>query len=390
LALISSNSSGHITDKKVGLIVVRTIGIVHFSTGGEVYGLGLRRSGRGRYRVVGKTEVYASGGGRLQFGRVCDGLDIGGGGKVVLCGEFKAGGCFDLVLPEMPPSEMSGALSFELPKHVPVALERIIWGYRWVKSENGQAHLRVFFVLREEWEKLLAEVRASGCKFDTFIYPGMAGDTELSGNDVSEFAKEFTGLEAGDTEKYLPGLLVGKYVLEKNYDRFEKPTGVRLPRDITPRRNNLFKAVTFCSGMAALICLLLMVNQAFQADYSIYRKQDEALDNARNILLKLNEINRKHRLKIKEIDKIIEDVPEDVDNLRALDFLAARLPRTMWITNYNLNSDKINLSLQSASDPGNVMGRLNNSKNYKIANLRKNRSHDGSYRIYLVLSQAGE
>ncbi|MDD5727529.1 MAG: hypothetical protein PHV59_03100, partial [Victivallales bacterium] len=84
--------------------------------------------------------------------------------------------------------------------------------------------------------------------------------------------------------------------------------------------------------------------------------------------------------------KILDAIPADVNPLDILASMAHKLPKYIWISNYNMSGDKIHLNLTCRRDPGNLLATLRDNKVHVIDNIRKSRRYDGTYYLYLILS----
>jgi len=297
------------------------------------------------------------------------------------------------------------------------------------KEENEDSHkhfsrLRVVFMKRDNWTKFISELQIRQLSVDIYINPFMAIDPFAAGRDVilptiddkhiflndvhglrkmgftqnmtqdEELQKQIfdcfiLGNEDFEQEKlkeYFVCMFVAKYVMSGDYDRYEKKLALKLPQSLIPQRNKFLKWCALINGIAALICLLMLLYQKREKVYCIYVEQRNAINLIQTQNRNLQKENSASKKKEKLYKKIQGAVPANLNPLQILAFLAQKLPKTIWIRSYNMTADKIHLSLTSSKDPGNLMSRLRNEKLYNVENIRKSRRHDGTYYLYLMLA----
>jgi hypothetical protein len=277
---------------------------------------------------------------------------------------------------------------------------------------------------RDNWTKFISELQIRQIKADIYTNPFMAIDPFGSNEEISlptidnqhefindsrklrhmvfkeeqDWSEQFKRLvfehfdwncEQPGHEKledYLVSMLVGRYILSGEYDAYEKKLHMRLPSSLFPQRNRLLKWFTIVNGIAALICIMLLVYQKRQEVYCVYVEQKNATNLIQTKILNLQKQNTVSKKNEKLYKKILDSVPESFEPLPILSSLAQKLPKYIWIRSYNMTSDKIHLSLTSSKDPGNLMSVLRNEKLYNIENIRKSRRYDGTYYLYLMLA----
>ena len=346
--------------------------------------------------------------------------------RIVVTAQIEQSGIFELRMPKLNHEDLRHAVEHELSKYVPLPLEDIVWSCRFIPDDNDESknHLnrvRVVFMLRDNWTKFISEFQIRQLHIDSFINPFMAVDPFAAGEDValSTIDDEHVFLSGADglrkmcfaenikpnaehqdqvsdgfvwnedipeKDDYFICMLVAEYVMSGDYDQYERKLALPLPQGLIPQRNKLLKWFSVVNGIAALICLGLLLYQAREKVYCVYVEQRNAINlietKIRNVQ-KQNAVSKKNEKLYKKIE---DAVPENLNPLRVMAFMAQKLPKHIWIRSYNMSSDKIHLSLTSSKDPGNLMSSLRNGELYNIENIRKSRRYDGTYYLYLVLT----
>ncbi len=355
-----------------------------------------------------------------------DNLNARNCNRIVITAQIERSGIFELQMPKLNPEDLHHAVEHELVKYIPLPLEDIVWSARIVSDEdenpeNNLNRVRVVFMPRDNWTKFISELQIRQLHIDSFINPFMAVEPFGAGQDVALpmiddehiFLSSVDGLrkmcftkdvkqnseqqeqiledfvwdeEISEKGDYFICMLVARYVMCGEYDQYERKLTLPLPQGVIPQRNKLLKWFTVVNGIAALICLGLLLYQAREKVYCVYVEQRNAISlietNIRNVQKQNAESKRNEKL----YKKIEDAVPVNLNPLRIMAFLAQKLPKYIWIRSYNMSSDKIHLSLSSSKDPGNLMTTLRNGRLYNIENVRKSRRHDGTYYLYLVLA----
>ena len=347
--------------------------------------------------------------------------------RVIITGQIERSGVFEIRMPKLNHDELRHAVEYELTKHIPLPLNDIVWSARTVpdeKNDDTEEHLnrvRVVFMLRDNWTKFVSELQIRGINIDAFINPFMSIDPFASGKNVAlpmiddkhVFLSNSDGLRKmcfaenivqnekqqkqildcfvwnegiHQKEEYSVCMLIARYVMSGEYDKYEKKLALKLPNSLIPQRNKLLKWFTVISGIAALLCVDLLLYQAREKVYRVYSEQKNAINLVETQIRNLQKQNAASKKNEKLYKKINGSVPANLNPLRVMAFLAQKLPKFIWIRSYNMTSDKIHLSLTCSKDPGNLMSKLRNGRLYNIENIRKSRRHDGTYYLYLMLA----
>ena len=346
--------------------------------------------------------------------------------RIIITEQIEQSGIFEIRMPKLSHDELRQAVEYELTKYIPLPLSDIVCSARIVPDENADAeeHLsrvRVVFMLRDKWEKFISELQIRGISIDAYINPFMSIDPAFSGHDIvlpmiddkHVFLSNVNGLRkmafannmvqyeeqkkqifdsfvwdenSSEREEYFVCMLVGKYVMSGEYDKYEKKLALKLPHSLIPQRNKFLKWCALVNGVAALICLGLLLYQAREKVYRVYVEQKNAINLVHTQIRNLQKQNAVSKKNEKLYKKIENAVPANLNPLQVMAYLAQKLPKYIWIRSYNMTSDKIHLSLTSSKDPGNLMSKLRNNKLYNIENIRKSRRYDGTYYLYLMLA----
>gem|GEM_PF-3221494 len=354
------------------------------------------------------------------------------GGKdnylVALTSNPPGAGCVELYVPKLNHKELGDALNFELQRYFPLTQEEIIWNYRLVSQEESNEivrnRIRVFFILKSEWNLFLEQVDASGIKFDIFIYPFMAAGMEFSDFPIClpEMEVEFylgrrddsglrhmkSEIDHGNVQKlwemlekkfsrsedlpefnegFITCLLAGNYILSGDYVKNEKKSRMPVPQRFIPQRLRVLKAMTISSGAAALLGLALLAGTHWSQAYD---RHEQVKMETSELTRKLDQekiLVKRNTLRSKTVAKVSAALPAQFDNIGILCYMAQNLPRNTWIHDYRLSGEKIYLTLKSSSEPGNTLSQLNKTQYFVVDNSRKTRNYDGSYYIFLILKE---
>ncbi|MDD5597428.1 MAG: hypothetical protein PHV82_05755 [Victivallaceae bacterium] len=405
----------------------------------RVAGLRIKTGGNGKYCVErifsGGFNESAGPGETLQ--QAMDVLNAQNSSQRILVDQIRRSSIFEMRMPVLAPEEMRNAIEFELVKHTPLPLSEIVWSARTVPEESlagsendavdhDLARLRIVFMERSGWMKFISELQVRQISLDVYVNPFMCLDPFAAGRDVllpvvdgehiflagddglrhmscltghaessdlySELEKHFAWQSSADkTVKddlsgFVPCMLAARYVLSGEYGVYEKKLAFRLPGNLLPRRNKLLKYFTVANGIAALICLTLLLFQMRQDVYRVYVEQKNAIILKQTQIKNLQVQNAAARKGAKLRQKIIAAVPEEIDPLKVLASMARKLPKYIWLSSYNMTSQKVHLNLTSSRDTGDLLSKLRDERVYTIDNLRKSRRHDGTYYLYLILA----
>ena len=405
--------------------------VVSIQNNFQIFGLRLKTASNGKYCIENQfhgTYQESDGPGEA-LQRAMLTLNAKNCSRIVLTGQIRQSGVFEIRMPKLGHDELRNAVEFELSKYIPLPTEDIVWSSRIVpendaETENNSVRMRVVFMKRENWMKFISELQIRQLNADVYINPFMSVDPFAAEFDIAlptlddkhVFLNDANGLRQmgfadnmnlneelrkllydcfiwnheatakDELDKYCVSMLVARYVMSGEYDQYEKKLTYRLPNDLLPQRNKLLKWFTVINGITALLCLCLLLYQAREKVYRVYVEQKNAINLVETRIRNLTAVNAVSKKNGKLYKKVLEAVPANLDPLQILSFLAKKLPRYIWIRSYNMTGNKVHLSLTSSRDPGNLLTGLRNERLYNIENIQKSRRYDGTYYLSLIIT----
>lgn len=403
----------------------KSCAVINIQNNFQIFGLRLKAGGNGKYYIENKfagTYVENDGPGEvLQL--AMSSLNTQSCNRIIITEQIEQSGVFEIRMPKLNHDELLHAIEYELPKHIPIPLSDIVWSARIVPDEDTEedfSRVRVVFMKRNNWTKFVSELQVRGLNLDIYLNPFMSIDPFAAGQNIAlpmvddehvflsnadglremsfvedmkqdeEQKKEIFDCFVWDEQEklgeYFVCMLVAKYVMSGEYDKYEKKLALKLPQSLIPQRNKLLKLFAWINGIAALLCLAMLLYQAREKVYCVYVEQKNAINLVQTQIRNLQKQNSASKKNEKLYKKINGAVPANLNPLQVMAFLAQKLPKTIWVRSYNMTADKIHLSLTSSKDPGNLLSRLRNEKLYNLENIRKSRRHDGTYYLYLMLA----
>jgi len=339
---------------------------------------------------------------------------------IILASRFEGAICMDLNLPNLPHAEMEKALSFELPRHIPVPVEEIVWSYRITGNvhEEGKssslAKVRIMAVSRKSWDSAVAEIVDSGIKADSATHPFMVFNTlpdnpEFILDDPNELLKLFPGMpeDVSHDSMHLSGkfsglegfldyspvqktgllvcLLIGEFIINGT----ASPENIKiaaLPDTVRPQR---FRLVRY--SVAALLIVVLLLGTVLLARnwWDARTRYGRIIAEKQRINAKINEF-KQERLKNKKIDELIKKIdetePGNNEMIQCLFTLSQKLPPSMWITMFSTRDDEMDLTIctmkdQSAQSDLSALNNIPIFSNFSIRSTR--RDSDGTLTIFV-------
>jgi len=347
---------------------------------------------------------------------------------IIIGGYIPTAVCLDLTIPPLSKKDTAQYLYYELTRQIPYPINELKWCYRTLpqKEESTEQSIRIFAVFEKEWNELFSEIIPSGIKVDSFVSPFMVAnslfqeeDITLTGIDEKFFFNHVTEIEGGYMkmisssksnkksseknnlisdyfkEKYgelnietlensVPALILAEYCLTREYLK-EKKLNIEIPYELQPKR---FKSLI----IAAILFIILFI--VLSSSYAIRQQIDtmstlNTLKNEKTLLLttikKINFEYQKNQKYDKIINKIEESTPNAISPIEYLQALTKAVPANIWMTSFASNKGKVNVTLQTKGDAGNVIADLNRSKLFRTENVRKRKTSNGTQYIYLTL-----
>ncbi len=389
--------------------------MIYWDRGMNVFGASITSSGDG---VLSLLKVACSDPGIPDLaGRlvnVFNRLEIGENHKIVLAARFDGAICMELELPKLPHHEMRKALDFELPRHIPVPIDEVIWTFRTV-SEGGagkgaaQSKVRILSVSRKVWDTTISSVAASGIKADVMTHPVMAlrnlpSDPEelldnhdemgkalssLSGSDAGP--GKFAGLDVisglPDEQKtgLLVCLLVGEFILQENVSS-ENLNLSHLPDSMRPQR---FRAIRYSAAALFMLVLVLAGTLIFRSWLDARDRYGKIIAEKQRTLAKIDEF-KQERLRNKKTDELVKKIrdsnPGNPEVILCLQLLSQKLPSNMWITMFNSRDNEMDVTICTMKDKDAQadLSKLSSLPNFSSFSIRSTRRDgDGTLTIFV-------
>jgi hypothetical protein len=390
---------------------------------------------------------------------------------IVMGGALNGSVCFDLAIPPMPESDIREAIQYELTRYIPCDMMEIAYGYRIIRNTGNQTaenaehdkntepvsmeelektqvmqapeseakqdappapeklHLRIFAVLRKEWNEFIAESTMAGLKFDAFLFPYQVLDPLLSEYkeifipdcdaefkfvltdtpperitvpvdskweaDTIPPAEELLkslGYENlpeinndGDLNSFVAPMLNAAYALSKNY-ALDRSHMISLPKELIPERFRVLKTLFAVLISVSLILILALFARFWWSSWSKLQavKNEQAAVEDKIVRV------RKSLLKLKKIQKVMDEIhQEDIGNPN-MAYLIYRLssviPKSMWMQNMNIKEKSAVITVKSpAGKQSTLLPFLNNMKIFKVTNSNTKRFSDGTENILVTL-----
>jgi len=395
--------------------------VIYWDKDGNIFGASVSKGAGGRISV--QQSVFSDPGipdfsERLLelFNRLAPGESH----TIILASRFEGAICMDLNLPNLPHAEMEKALSFELPRHIPIPVEEIAWSYRILGNakEEGKssslAKVRIMAVSRKSWDSAVGEIVRSGIKADSATHPFMVFNSlqdnpEFILDDPNELLKLFPGMPedvshetVNMSEKFsgvegFPGytpvqksgllvcLLIGGFILDGTATP-EKIKIASLPVTVNPQR---FRLVGYSAAALLVVVLLLGTVLLARNWWDVRTRYGRIIAEKQRINAKINEL-KQERLKNKKIDELIKSIdetePGNNELIRCLFALSQKLPPSMWITMFSTRDDEMDLTIctmkdQSAQSDLSALNNIPLFSNFSIRSTR--RDSDGTLTIFV-------
>lgn len=355
---------------------------------------------------------------------------------IVAGGSLESNVCFDLSVPPMAAADIKQAIQYELPRHIPCDPMEMVVSYRILdpgsEEENANRMLiRVYAVLKKDWNELVTEFTSYRIKIDAFLHPYLVMDPILSSIDelyLPDVDEDFIYARQKDSEcrqmvlsqaearfetkpdastlpqamnydsvhgkvkdelsHYIPPMMLAAYGLGKEFLEGKNQL-VPLPREMVPERFRRLR-ISFAILLVFTVLLLLGLTGRFWWDsWSRLRKlqQEKQIIDLR--VKKLTESNGK----LTTIDELIKEIEEaKVGSSRiakTLHMLSMTIPKDMWLVYMSSRETSIDISVKSGSGQKSVaalLSLLNAKKGYKAKLSHSNVGRDGTSNFYINLT----
>ena len=183
---------------------------------------------------------------------------------------------------------------------------------------------------------------------------------------------------------FLSALILAEYCLTREYCKGKK-FNVKIPNELRPKR---FKSLKITAIVLCILFIILSSSYVIRQRIDTMKALDRLTDEKTLILNTLKKIKIKYQKNQKYsnvISEIEESTPKTISPIKYLNVLTKAIPGSIWVTSFASNKNKVNVTLQTKSDAGNVITNLNKSHLFKTKNVRKRKTSTGVQYIYLTL-----
>ncbi len=339
---------------------------------------------------------------------------------IVLSGIIPGSIIFDISIPEVKAEEIKSLLEFELPRHIPIPLDEIIWSFTVYSNKNNVLKIRVFAIKEHEWNLFIEELSELNIKLDALIDPfyllknikEKSNKQRIVKGEKFQFYNENLLTINSLNEELKEKLKYGELIADLNYDEKEYSLKdyaeidqnieiadiilgqtqnsighklIQLPKEMYPVRALGIKILTGLTSLLFVFVSLLYVSQIINSKVSAKQKA----------LVELNSIEKKisvlktELLKNKLFDDSIailnkEKNENSINVIEALIYFSAILPKHIWIDKLSFGNNKLRVVFKSSGEINSLLKIIGKSKLYYVGNDVKTRS--SRKESYLTLS----
>lgn len=330
---------------------------------------------------------------------------------IIVIGGIPQSEVVELSMPRLNHTELAGGLEFELPAHLPGNFADMVWYGRMIPEtahSAGEVSLRCCAFPVRDWEELLEELSAAGCRFDYWVhpfvetpwsegfeecyYPEIEPDFMLSQNPEtgtmtilpSAWKSRKDTVQNGNSLE-----TTGALAVAERYFRYgEKGLVKKLvsPPHLKIRRSRFLQAAAVILFLIAVVfgCLGLVTRVNERQRH--YESVSSALADAQEKL----DRQRRRNIKNLKLQKHFQDLFKQYDECksgpgRTLAGFVGLLPKDSYVTDFSGFNGQINLTLKSSSGNDGFTA-LKKSKVVNPVSVRKRRNRDGSQYIYMKLA----
>lgn len=356
---------------------------------------------------------------------------------IISGGKIESSVCFDLLLPPMPEPDIKQAIQYELPRYIPCDPMDIVFGYRIIKAdkenESKKMLIRVFAILKKDWNELLTDFTSSGVKFDSFVHPFMVLDPLLneqpeiflpdveyhfcyakkegsplrqmikveetgSGSaadfEISELAEKlnydrsaFAGMiKREELPDFIPAMMLAAYAISQKY-REDKNHLIPLPKELVPERFRKLRALFMVLLTLTLLLILALIGRNWWEDWSRLSSLKNETAQIQNKIKVLQASNKKlTRLEEKILKELLEADTGNNAITHCLHEISVKMPKEMWLSHFSTRGNSIDMSIRSvAGKQSQIIPVLNSSGLFKTKSSYTRRNSDGTENIYINL-----
>lgn len=352
--------------------------------------------------------------------------------NLIIAGGSIAGSvCFDILIPQMSLSDVKQAIQYELPRHMPCDPMEVTYGYRIIEKpeEEGKSKLliRVYAVLKKDWNELITEFTSSEVKIDVFISPNLVLDPLLE--DVNELFipdidEDFIHTREDDSpmrqmiqideeidkksnipdstslleklnyespsveiteslDHYIAPLILAAYGLSSDFRESHKQM-VPMPKEMVPER---FRRLKISFFMFLITCVLMIMALGIRSWWDSWTKLQSLKEENQLVNEKLKKLKNTNSRLI-YIDELITELQgAEIGNdeiAKSLYLLSKIIPKTMWLSHYSTRGSSMDLSVRApAGQQSKLVSILNKTGIFKVKNSYTRRNSDGTENIYV-------
>ncbi len=372
-----------------------------WSATGRCCGVLLRRKGD-QVRVESAWAEDAGGGAvSSALALVRSRLGADGGAYLIAGNADCRAGLVDLHMPALPAADLYNALQFELARVSPVAVEKLVWGYRLLDGEaGGRQRVRVADLRESEWAKWIEDLSGLEGGVDQIIPPPAVLDPLLSAQSVffpaSEVAGGFcfrmtesglremvfepppvdsepaplaiSGVEPGplaerpaeEQNDFLPAILLALYGLGHSWSH-DRHTWLPVPYELRPRRHRYSRLIAYCLATVAVLFLAIGLGREVSAAKTYYDAVRQECASLKTVIGQLRqgqesaEAIQTLRTELKEAKLDRPTLPECLLELTRLS------DDEVWVRFLNWNDGKIEVEFSSAKHDLDLLEKLETS-----------------------------
>ncbi|WP_176014479.1 hypothetical protein [Victivallis sp. Marseille-Q1083] len=280
---------------------------------------------------------------------------------IFVTGKFPECVVFEVVLPGiLKGSNLRQALQFELEARLPVALDRVEWGYRSFKGDGR--HFRLFAVGKRVLENAYAALREQNWRCDCLIP---------------------TQVIAAEAQEPVEALL---QYLKEDFDRRQLSWAAEvIPLDLKPVRYRRSQRIYWLLSL----CLLGLAFIFLGGKYQDFRQKRQVLDQLeQNLKRELTAAQRQFG-ELSAEHELLQTLKESKIGLAVmapvLNDWKDVLPETMWVSSVSQSDGAFDLVIVSAQDDPALYKKLEALPNCDLINVRKSSGGDQQMFYYVKL-----
>ncbi len=348
---------------------------------------------------------------------------------IIIGGYILSSVCLELTIPPLSKKDTAQYLYYELARQMPYPVNELKWWYRpFSPKENcTEQRIKVFAVSEKEWNELLSEIILSEIKVDTFVCPFMVADSLSQNRDIKlmgideeffltqsteiedsymkmisfsklsnkssienndpisgYFKEKYTTLNLENLNESIPALILAEYCLTKQYLK-DRKLHMEIPNELHPNRFKPLKITAITLFIVFIIISSSYVIRQMMGTMNALNTLTTEKTLLLNTIKKINSEYIQNRKYDKIINEIKESTPKTISPIKYLQALTKAVPGNIWMTSFASSKDKVNVTLQTKGDAGNVIAALNKSQLFRTENVRKRKTSNGIQYIYLTL-----